>query len=130
MRGGMRDRARPASYPLSLQEIAIVKCSGGAAPTKYIVETLAQWKLSGDGLVMNVVSTEGHCFDWKKEQYIYLFPEDGDQFIQDLADLSLTHNIIGLKYEDYEHDIYLEESKDGMTNIDADAIDAFREAFK
>ena len=130
MRGRMRDRARPASYPLSFQEIALVNCSGGAAPAKYIVETLAQWNLSGDGLVMNVVSSEGHCYDWKKQQYIYLFPEDEDQFIQDLADLSLTHNIIALKFEDYEHDVYLEESKDGTTNIDADAIDAFRRTFK
>lgn len=130
MKGRLRDRARPASYPLNFQEIAIVRSSGGAAPAKYIVETLSQWNLSGDALRMTVVSTEGHCYDWKKQQYIYLFPEDEDQFIQDLADLSLTHNIIALKFGDYEHDVYLEESKDGTTNIDADAIDAFRRTFK
>ncbi len=126
----MRDRARPASYPLTYQEIAVVNCSGGAAPTKYIVETLAQWKLSGAGLVMNVVSTEGHCFDWTKNQYIYVLPEDGDQLVQDLADLSLTHNIIALRYEDYEYNVFFEESKDGTTNIDAETIEAFRRTFK
>jgi hypothetical protein len=129
MTGGIRGR-NSATYPLTHQEIAVVNCSGGAAPTKYIVETLAKWNLLKCGLVLNVLKTEGHCYDWTKNHYIYLLPEDGDQLVQDLADLSLTHNIIALKYEDYEYNVFFEESKDGSTNIDAETIEAFRRTFK
>lgn len=129
VRGGIRDK-KATTFPLTYQEIAIVKCSGGAAPTEYIVETLAKWKLLPGGLVLNLLNTEGHCYDWTKKQYIYMLPEDGDQLVQDLADLSLTHNIIALRYDDYEYNVFFEESNDGTTNIDVETIEAFRRTFK
>jgi hypothetical protein len=64
----------------------------------------------------------------EKRSRAYAFPSDADEFIQDLADASLTHNIATVVAGWYEYKIYLTESDDGNTNIDADVIDALSKA--
>ena len=88
-----------------------------------IVRTIGQWKLKKGGVVVSEVQ---RCVGDKleKRSRAYVFPSDSDEFIQDLADASLTHNIATVVTEWYEYKIYLNESDDGNTNIDADVIDA------
>ena len=50
--------------------------------------------------------------------------------IQDLANLSLGNTIIYLNKANYEFNVYVGKSKDGGTNIDADVLEEFSNAFR
>ena len=71
-----------------------------------------------------------HYSEWTKQQNIYVLPKDGDTLIQDLANLSLGNTIILLKQTDYVFNVYVGASEDGRTNIDADVLEEFTNAFQ
>lgn len=115
---------------LSFSEIAMVNSCGGAATSNYIHDTLSKWELKDNGLIVVVMDTHGHAYDWTKEPYVFLIPKDGEELVKFLSDLSLNHYIMCLKDDDYEYKVYVDESRDGTTNIDADVLDSFLDAFK
>ena len=125
------------TYPyLRGQEVSDVAFSGGTAPKEFIMGTLSKWCLNLDELMMICVDTNTKSvYDWsvtKRTNYDFLLDPSGDTFIGDLMELSLSHNIMMLRQNkgDFssEFKVYLEESKDGTTNIDADVIEAFQKA--
>lgn len=117
--------------PLSPHEIAMVRGCSGAAPTSFILDRLSKWKLKDNGLIVVVMDTTAMDFcDWKKTSIVFLIPQEGDELIKFLSEKSLSRNIMFLSDENYEYRMFLEDSKDGTTNIDADVLDAFMEAFK
>ena len=126
----------PTYKYLTMKEISDVAFSGGTAPKKYIVEKLAEWCLHLHELTVVCVDTNTESvYDWivvKRMNYDFLLDPHGDTFIGDLMELSLSHNIIILRNSkdafSLEFVVYLEESKDGTTNIDADVIEAFQKA--
>jgi hypothetical protein len=92
-----------------------------------IIRGIEGWKLKNNGVVVSEVQRRvGNKLE--KRSRAYAFPSDADEFIQDLADASLTHNIATVVAGWYEYKIYLTESDDGNTNIDADVIDALSKA--
>ena len=121
---------------LTCQEISDIRGSSGTAPKEYIVKTLAKWSLYLHGLTVLCVDTSNKSpWDWyatTKAKYDFLLDPSEDTFIGDLMELSLSHNIILLRQlkDEFgsEFKVYLEESKDGSTNIDVDVVDAFRKA--
>lgn len=124
------DDIMPKGFPLTYSEISWM-ASWGGADSADIVRLIADWKLKNNSLVLWKIRGAGkHPYDQTKSQTIYLLPEEGEQFIQDLANLSLGHTICLLNNKDYEYRVYVEESLDGKTNIDADVLDAFSDAFK
>lgn len=117
--------------PLSPHEISRVRGCSGAAPTSFILDRLSKWKLKDNGLIVVVMDTTAMDFcDWKKTSIVFLIPQEGDELIKFLSEKSLSRNIMFLSDENYEYRMFLEDSKDGTTNIDADVLDAFMEAFK
>lgn len=117
--------------PLSPHEISRVRGCSGADPTSFILDRLSKWRLKGNGLIVVVMDTTAMDFcDWKKTSIVFLIPQEGDELIKFLSEKSLSRNIMFLSDENYEYRMFLEDSKDGTTNIDADVLDAFMEAFK
>jgi len=126
----------PTSNYLTGQEVSDVAFSGGTAPKAYIMEKLAEWCLHLHELTVICVDTDTKSvYDWlvvKRTNYDFLLDPHGETFIGDLMELSLSHNIILLRQRKDAFSlgfvVYLEESKDGTTNIDADVIEAFQKA--
>ena len=119
-------------YILTCQEISDIRSSGGPTTKDFIMKTLAKWSLYLRDLTMLCADTSSKSvWNWYitiKTNYDFMLDPSGDTFIADLMKLSLSHNIIMLRQrkDDFysEFKVYLEESKDGTTNIDADMIDA------
>lgn len=111
--------------PLSPHEISRVRGCSGAAPTSFILDRLSKWKLKDNGLIVVVMDTTAMDFcDWKKTSIVFLIPQEGDELIKFLSEKSLSRNIMFLSDENYEYRMFLEDSKDGTTNIDAETIEA------
>ena len=117
-------------FPMTWHEIADIKY-WGKTDSKNIVAHLKSWNLDGSGLWLWKVRNFGKPdSEWTKQEKIYMFPKDGDKLIQELASLSLGHTIVLLTYQNYDHNIYVGESQDGQTNIDAEVLDELSLAFK
>ena len=118
------------------KEVSDVAFSGGAAPKEFIMGTLSNWCLHLDELMVICVDTNTKSvYDWsvaKRTNYDFMLDPSGDTFIGDLMELSLSHNIMMLSRSRGDFSlafkVYLEESKDGTTNIDADVVGAFQKA--
>lgn len=128
----------PAYNYLRGQEVSDVAFSGGVAPKQFIMWTLSKWCLHLDELTLICVDTNTKSvYDWrvtKRTNYDFFVDPFGDTFIADLMELSLSHNIMMLRQSkgnfSLEFKVYLEESKDGTTNIDADVVEAFQKAIR
>lgn len=118
-------------FPLTFQEVGNIRCWGPPNESQLIVNILKKWNLNNCGLVLwHVRNMDKHYSEWTKHQNVYILPGDGDKLIQDLANLSLGNTIILLKQTDYEFKVYVGASEDGRTNIDADVLEEFTNAFR
>ena len=59
---------------------------------------------------------------WLCRDVQYMLPNAQESLVSDMAELSLTHTIVGIVAVKYGVGIALVESRDGTTNIDADFI--------
>lgn len=59
---------------------------------------------------------------WLCRSIWYALPNAQESLVSDMAELSLTHTMVGIVTVKYGIGIALVESKDGTTNIDADFI--------
>lgn len=59
---------------------------------------------------------------WLCRDVQYMLPNSQESLVSDMAELSLTHTMVGIVAVKYGVGIALVESKDGTTNIDADFI--------
>lgn len=120
------------TYALTWSEITSLTLRVGLGIPKQntIIDILAEWELGNAGItIYKLFDLDNPKTGWRKQMYgIYLFPNNKEELIQKLAEMSLNFNIIMLKNEDYSYCVYMEESKDGSTNIDADVIGAFVDA--
>ena len=60
---------------------------------------------------------------WVYQNKMYLLPNKKDALVIDLADLSLTHKILGVAVPSWGIELALIESEDHTSNIDADMIE-------
>ena len=94
------DDIMPKGFPLTYSEISWM-ASWGGADSADIVRLVSDWKLKNNSLVLWKIRGAGkHPYDQTKSHTIYLIPEEGEQFIQDLASLSLGHTICLLNDKD------------------------------
>lgn len=65
-------------------------------------------------------------YSFKKQEELYIFPDDKDRFASDLMDLSMGYAIlkIGTDIIDF-NEMVVAETAHNTTNIDADVIGAF-----
>ena len=59
---------------------------------------------------------------WLCRDVQYMLPNAQESLVSDMAELSLTHTMVGIIAVKYGVGIALVESRDGTTNIDADFI--------
>ena len=71
-----------------------------------------------------------HDGDYFAQNKMYAMPEKSEDLMNDLAELSLTHNIVAVEQREYGIGIVVMASTDGTTNIDANVIESVASAFK
>lgn len=122
---------------LSWREISKIYGNGGSAPKSYILDKLSdqKWNLKNNTVIVVEVNTSSKsAYDWCKRARNFLIPQWQANFIAGLFDLSLTHNILFMEGPEsnimdvYSNTIYLEQSKDGTSNIDDEVVQAFVDA--
>jgi hypothetical protein len=75
--------------------------------------------------VINVIFKDGRPFGFQYTRFTNIDPSTKEQFIVFLAKLSLTHRLM---FVESDGGIFVSESEDGQTNIDADLIETLAEA--
>ena len=118
-------------FPLTPHEEWNFRCWGPPSESQIIVNILKKWNLTGAGIVLWLVKNMDKPYSkWTKQQSVYIFPEDEDRLIQNLANLSLGNTIILLEQDIYVFNVYVGASENGETNIDADVLEEFSNAFR
>lgn len=77
--------------------------------------------------VYDVVFKDGHPELWRMQWFTGDLNDRTGAFVEFMADISLTHRVL---FVDEFGCVFISESKDHQTNIDADLIAAMLNAFK
>ena len=90
-----------------------------------LMEEIRRWKCRGPNVTLKHV-----IWGWQVAECIqmnnYAMPEEMDELVSDLAELSLTHTVAFVGVDELSRDdcIAVVKSEDSSTNMDADVMDA------
>lgn len=77
--------------------------------------------------VYDIQFKDGHPFGVRQFGFTDYYERDIDEFVVFMHQMSLTHKVMYVEDNGY---VFITESKDHQTNIDADLIDAMLNAYK
>ena len=77
--------------------------------------------------VVRLCSLFQNGIDWFCQERLYIMPNKMDRLISDLAELSLTHTIVGINIPGMGIEVAVVESEDHTSNIDAEVMEAIVE---
>lgn len=77
--------------------------------------------------VYDIQFKDGHPFGVRQFGFTDYYDRDTDEFVEFMFDVSLTHKVMYVEANGY---IFITESEDHQTNIDADLIAAMLNAYK
>ena len=106
---------------IGIDRVAILR--GDGMSNEEMVRIAKQWEVDWRPVrVYNVIYENGHPM---KAQNRFFTGERKDDFVEFMAAVSLTHRVM---FVEKDGAIFITESKDGNTNIDADLIQEFANA--
>jgi hypothetical protein len=105
---------------------------------KDIVDCVAQMRPRPEGVMriyniyQNFNKRPGDFLDgdYFAQSKTYVMSRDYEQMVDDIAELSLTHQVIDVEVNEHGLGLLTMESTDGTTNIDANVVEAVMGAFK
>ena len=77
--------------------------------------------------VYDIQFKDGHPFGMRMFGFTDYHERDVDEFLEFMHQMSFTHKVMYVEENGY---VFITESNDGQTNIDADLIDAMLNAYK
>ena len=77
--------------------------------------------------VYDIQFKDGHPFGVRQFGFTDYYDKDIDEFVEFMFDVSLTHKVMYVEANGY---VFITESEDHQTNIDADLIAAMLNAYK
>ena len=77
--------------------------------------------------VYDIQFKDGHPFGVRQFGFTDYYDRDTDEFVEFMFDVSLTHKVMYVEDNGY---VFITESEDHQTNIDADLIAAMLNAYK
>ena len=77
--------------------------------------------------VYDIQFKDGHPFGVRQFGFTDYYDKDIDEFVEFMFDVSLTHKVMYVEDNGY---VFITESEDHQTNIDADLIAAMLNAYK
>ena len=97
-------------------------------PVETMKELASNWTYDHTVLrVYDIQFKDGHPFGMRMFGFTDYHERDVDEFLEFMHQMSLTHKVMYVEENGY---VFITESKDHQTNIDADLIDAMLNAYK
>ena len=97
-------------------------------PVETMKELASNWTYDHTALrVYDIQFKDGHPFGVRQFGFTDYYDRDIDEFVVFMHQMSLTHKVMYVEDNGY---VFITESKDHQTNIDADLIDAMLNAYK
>lgn len=97
-------------------------------PVEVMVRIMSQWSWQKSVLrVCDVKFKDGHPNRFRVVGFTDYNDRDKEEFLEFMFDVSLTHKVM---FVDKDGRIFITESNDGQTNIDADLIERMLNAYQ
>jgi len=124
----MENINRITYIPISLTtEILDIECKNGM-PVEIMKKRASNWNRQNSVLrVYDVQFKNGHPFGIRQFGFTDYHDRDIDEFVEFMHQMSFTHKVMYVEENGY---VFITESNDGQTNIDADLITAMLNAYK
>ena len=114
--------------PISLRtEILDIESKNGMT-VETMMDRMSKWSWQKSVLmVYDVQFKNGHPFGIRQLGFTDFHNRDIDEFVEFMHQMSFTHKVMYVEESGY---VFITESNDGQTNIDADLIDAMLNAYR
>ena len=115
-------------YPITLEtDRWDIECRNGM-PVEIMKKRASNWTHNNTVLrVYDIQFKDGHPFGMRMFGFTDYHERDVDEFLEFMYQMSFTHKVMYVEENGY---VFITESKDHQTNIDADLIDAMLNAYK
>ena len=114
-------------HRLTLQSDVIHIERGNGMSVAKMMDIVSRWKLGGCVLrVFDIQFKDGLPHSFRAVGFTDWCCRSKDEFIEFMANVSLTHKVM---FVENNGGVFITESDDGQTNIDADLIDAMLNAY-
>ena len=113
--------------PITLRtEILDIEGKNGM-PVEIMMDRISRWSHDKSVLVVyDVQFKDGHPYGIRMMGFTDYHDRDIDEFVEFMHHMSLTHKVMYVEENGY---VFITESNDGQTNIDADMIVAMLNAY-
>ena len=124
----MENINRITYIPISLTtEILDIESKNGMS-VEAMMDRMSKWSWQKSVLmVYDVQFKNGHPFGIRQLGFTDFHDRDIDEFVEFMHQMSFTHKVMYVEENGY---VFITESNDGQTNIDADLITAMLNAYK
>jgi hypothetical protein len=114
--------------PIILQEDRLGIERKNGMPVEIMKKRASNWTYNNSVLrVYDIQFKDGHPFGVRQFGFTDYYDRDTDEFVEFMFDVSLTHKVMYVEANGY---VFITESEDHQTNIDADLIAAMLNAYK
>ena len=129
MRRTMKDIWKTEFFlPIVLQTDRLDVERKNGMPVETMKKLASNWTYDKTVLrVYDIQFKDGHPFGVRQFGFTDYYDKDIDEFVEFMFDVSLTHKVMYVEANGY---VFITESEDHQTNIDADLIDAMLNAYK
>lgn len=124
----MENINRITYIPISLTtEILDIESKNGMS-VEVMMDRMSKWSWQKSVLmVYDIQFKNGHPFGIRQLGFTDYHDRDVEEFVEFMFSISLTHKVMYVEKNGY---VFITESNDGQTNIDADLITAMLNAYK
>ena len=114
--------------PITLRtEILDIESKNGM-PLEIMMERMSRWSYDKSVLVVyDIQFKDGHPYGIRMMGFTNYCDRDIDEFVEFMHHMSLTHKVMYVEESGY---VFITESDDGQTNIDAELIERMLNAYR
>jgi len=108
-------------------EILDIECKNGM-PVEIMMRRMSKWSYDKSVLrVYDIQFKNGHPFSFRLFGFTDWHDRDIEEFVEFMHQMSFTHKVMFVEENGY---VFITESNDGQTNIDADLLEAMLNAYR
>ena len=123
----MWDVVANISFPITIRDSLYIESKNGM-PVETMMDNISKWSWQKSVLVVyDIQFQNGHPFSFRVFGFTDYNDMDMDEFVEFMYSISFTHKVM---YVEENGKVFITESKDHQTNIDADLIEAMLNAYK
>ena len=115
------------SFPITIRDSLYIEGKNGM-PVETMMDNISKWSWQKSVLaVYDIQFKNGHPFCFHVFGFTDYNDMDVEEFVKFMHQMSFTHKVM---YVEKNGKVFITESKDHQTNIDADLIEAMLNAYK